>query len=53
MVERGQRTEAREGADGVASGLEPEVADPMIEVVLDAGAADQQGSGVNDDVHVL
>ena len=53
VVERPEIAQARKRADRIAAGLPAQVRDPVIEVVLDAGAADQQRSGVNRDVHVL
>ena len=41
----------RKRADGVRAGETPQVTDPVIEIVLDAGAADEQRYGVDDDAH--
>ena len=51
MIERAEAIERRERADGVRAGGPPQVVDPVVEVILDPGAADKQRHGVDDNAH--
>ncbi len=51
MVQGSQSAERRKRADRFASGSATQVIDPIVEIVLDTGAADEQRYGVDDDAH--
>ena len=51
MSQRAKPPERRKCADGIGSGEAPQVIDPVIKVILDTGAADEQRYGVDDDAH--
>jgi hypothetical protein len=51
VTERADVAERGEGADGVRTCRAAEVRDPVIEVILDAGAANEQRQSVDYDSH--
>jgi hypothetical protein len=55
MPERAEIAEGGEGGDGIGPtrhpGGAPQVLDPVIEIVLDPSATDEQRHGVDDEAH--
>ena len=53
VIQRAQARERRQGKNPVVLRLLPEILNPVIGVILDARASEQQRGGVNQDLHVV
>ena len=51
MQQRAELAQRRECIHGIRAGGAAQVRDPIIEIVLDTGAANEQRYGVDDDAH--
>ena len=53
VPQRAEVAQGGEGRDRIPSGEAPQMIDPVIQIVLDTGAAYEQRHGVDDDAHSL